>query len=247
MKSVRLWIIVAAITAISAAAFAADVTDEQQPKLAEIEKYIAGQRQSVEDYFTARLETTGEKLRSIAASLSAGDNHKRLTAGFLGWSIYVQEVLLRNGVDLSKDREYAAIMSEYRGHRLADRQKLNLSPRLLAIAECRLAEEQFRLEQRLAMDKLRTERQRRYAIDVQLPDLEAKLKDNVLNPRKSAPEDMVTGIVYSQDKPAAVVGGKIVHKGDEIGKVRVVGISPDEVQFEKAGRQWTQKVGEEGK
>ena len=123
--------------------------------------------------------------------------------------------------------------------------KFNLPPRLLAIEECRLAEEMFRLRQRYATNNVQMESHKRYAIDVQLADLEARLNDNVTNPPKPIPDGVVTGIVYSKDKPAAIIGSQIVHPGESIGKVRIRAISPDSVEFEKGNKRWTQQLGEE--
>jgi len=53
---------------------------------------------------------------------------------------------------------------------------------------------------------------------------------------------IVTGIVYSRDKPSAVIGAQIVHEGDEVSGVTVVKINKDSVKLELNGKRWTQKV-----
>jgi hypothetical protein len=50
----------------------------------------------------------------------------------------------------------------------------------------------------------------------------------------------LTGILYSQDNPAAVIDNKIVHEGDVIDGVKVVKIHKSAVEFEKNGAKWTQ-------
>jgi len=55
---------------------------------------------------------------------------------------------------------------------------------------------------------------------------------------------MVRDIVYSDDKPSALVGSKIVYVGDVISGVTVVKIDRDSVEFEKDGERWEQKVRE---
>lgn len=55
-------------------------------------------------------------------------------------------------------------------------------------------------------------------------------------------EGLVSGIVFSNDKPAAVVGTQVLNEGDVKNGVTVVKITKEEVQFEKNGRLWTQKV-----
>jgi len=53
---------------------------------------------------------------------------------------------------------------------------------------------------------------------------------------------LVTGILYSEDKPSAVVGSQIVHEGDTLCGVNVVKIYKNKVEFEKSGKRWTQLV-----
>ena len=54
----------------------------------------------------------------------------------------------------------------------------------------------------------------------------------------------VRGIIYSQDKPSAVIGNKIVHLNDKIDNATVVQIDRDFVVFEKNGKRWKKKVAE---
>jgi preprotein translocase subunit SecG len=54
----------------------------------------------------------------------------------------------------------------------------------------------------------------------------------------------VRGILFSQDKPSAVIGNKIVHLNDKIDNATVVQIDRDFVVFEKDGKRWTKKVAE---
>jgi len=60
-----------------------------------------------------------------------------------------------------------------------------------------------------------------------------------------AAERTVTGIVFSPDRPSAVVGSQVLYEGDATQGVTVVKIYRDKVQFEKAGAKWTQAVNEE--
>ncbi|MHC4462408.1 MAG: thioredoxin family protein [Planctomycetota bacterium] len=52
----------------------------------------------------------------------------------------------------------------------------------------------------------------------------------------------LTGIFYTERKPAAVVNGKIVHEGDVIDGVRVLKILKHKVEFESSDRRWTQSM-----
>jgi len=59
---------------------------------------------------------------------------------------------------------------------------------------------------------------------------------------------LIRGIIYSEDKPSALIGDRTVHEGDTIGGVKIVKIYTDRVVFEKQGTEstiiWTQKIGE---
>lgn len=52
----------------------------------------------------------------------------------------------------------------------------------------------------------------------------------------------VKGIVYSEDKPSAIVGDRIVFAGDTVAGATVVKINSDSVDFAMGDKKWTQKV-----
>jgi hypothetical protein len=52
----------------------------------------------------------------------------------------------------------------------------------------------------------------------------------------------VTGILYSKDKPAAIVGTSIVHEGDTVLGAVVVKINEDSIELEQDGRKWTRSL-----
>ena len=182
MKTARILIIVAVFLVICAAAGQAEsVTEEQQAKLAEIERYIEAQKQSIEKWYAARLAIVNEQMRSGLLPLEIGDNPKFAKAGFFGWSEYNKEVLRLGGFDLSQDRDYVRILRRFRSN-LLPQEQLNETAKLLAISERRLADERLRTRLQLALERTEIEKHRKYAIEVRLRDLEAKLKDNVMNP-----------------------------------------------------------------
>jgi len=55
-------------------------------------------------------------------------------------------------------------------------------------------------------------------------------------------EIAVGGIIWSDDRPLAIIGGEVVAEGEEISGATVVKIEKDSVEFEKDGKRWTQKV-----
>ena len=60
--------------------------------------------------------------------------------------------------------------------------------------------------------------------------------------KENAEGPVVKGIVYSEDNPCAVIGERIVSKGDIIAGATVVKINPDSVDFVMGDKKWTQKV-----
>jgi hypothetical protein len=53
---------------------------------------------------------------------------------------------------------------------------------------------------------------------------------------------MVTGIMYNQENPCAIVQGEVVHEGDTVRGYKVVKIRREEVEFEKDGEIFTKRV-----
>ncbi len=53
---------------------------------------------------------------------------------------------------------------------------------------------------------------------------------------------IVKGIVYSKDKPSAVIGNQIVHEGDKVLDTVIIKINENSVEFEANNKRWTQKV-----
>ena len=54
----------------------------------------------------------------------------------------------------------------------------------------------------------------------------------------------VRGILYSQDKPSAVIGNRIVHLNDKIDNATIIQIDREFVVFERDGKRWTKRVAE---
>ena len=53
---------------------------------------------------------------------------------------------------------------------------------------------------------------------------------------------IVRDIVYSHDKPSAVIGSKIVYVGDKVYDATIVKINRNSIEFEKDGDRWEQNV-----
>ncbi|HUT45770.1 MAG TPA: hypothetical protein VMX36_05760 [Sedimentisphaerales bacterium] len=55
---------------------------------------------------------------------------------------------------------------------------------------------------------------------------------------------IVRDIVYSHDRPSAVIGTKIVYVGDKVNDATIIKINRDSIEFEKDEKMWVQKVRE---
>ncbi|MEN6387184.1 MAG: hypothetical protein ABFD79_18550 [Phycisphaerales bacterium] len=55
---------------------------------------------------------------------------------------------------------------------------------------------------------------------------------------------IVKGIIFSHDRPAAVVDNKIVHQGDIVSGITIKKINKKNIELEMNGKTWTQEVQE---
>ena len=55
-------------------------------------------------------------------------------------------------------------------------------------------------------------------------------------------EIVIRDIVYSHDRPSAVIGSRIVYVGDKVNDATIVNINRDGIEFEKDAKRWVQKV-----
>ncbi len=61
-------------------------------------------------------------------------------------------------------------------------------------------------------------------------------------PAEDSVELVVMGILYSEDRPSAIVNTQVVYAGQQVSGVTVSKIDRDAVQFERNGRKWKQGV-----
>ena len=55
---------------------------------------------------------------------------------------------------------------------------------------------------------------------------------------------IVRDIVYSHDRPSAVIGSKIVYVGDKVNDATIIKINRDSIEFETDEKRWIQKIRE---
>ena len=66
--------------------------------------------------------------------------------------------------------------------------------------------------------------------------------DTTAHPTEPPVDLIVAVILYTEDKPAAIVDTQVVHEGQQISGATVEKIDQDGVQFERNGRRWKQPV-----
>lgn len=117
-----------------------------------------------------------------------------------------------------------------------------LSAKRLAVVLSRIAKRKNDILSKSKWVALNLERQKEHALTVGFAKLEKQSKEDAITPKPKATHGLVKGIVYSSEKPSAVVDHKIVHEGEKIHGVAVVKIYIDKVEFEKNSKKWEQKV-----
>lgn len=214
--------------------------DEQNQKLEEIEKYIARRHREIENYYTYQLIELKQRSQAEIRLLEVAD--KPVYAGLAGQAEVAKIVL-----HISDYGYQAAWYLEDRIERMLQlkgdfEDSFKKSPERFAVVQSRIAEKKNEILAKLEYETAELERQKNYALTVALPEFEKRLKQDLLKPEPKPTHGLVTGIVYSADKPSAIVDRKIVHEGDTIHGATVVKIYKDKVKLSKNGKNWEQKV-----
>jgi hypothetical protein len=224
--------------------------NQQQPKdpnqqLEEIEKYIARLHQGTENYYTNQLIEVKQRAEAEIGQLEVVD--KAVYATLASQAEVAKTVLniydygYRTPLYLeAKTERMQQLKKEHRYGYFAD--SIEISPERFAVAQSQIAERKGEIMAKLACETADLKVQKNYALTVTLPELEKQLKEDQLKPEPEPTHGLVAGIVYSADKPSAIVDRKIVHEGDVIHGATVVKIYRDSVKFSKKGKNWEQKV-----
>jgi hypothetical protein len=211
---------------------------DHSQQLEEIEKYIARLHQGIENYYTNQLIEVKQNSQAEIRLLEVAD--KPVYAGLAGQAEVAKVVLHINNYGY-RAPWYLEAETE-RMLQLKDKYNKLKSPERFAVAQSLIAERKSEILAKLEFETADLERQKNYALTVTLPELEKRLKQDLLKPEPTPTHGLVTGIVYSADKPSAIVDRKIVHEGDVIHGATVVKIYRDKVKFSEKGKNWEQKV-----
>lgn len=227
-----------------------EAVQETQNRLSpeEIDKYISQQRRNIENYYNGQLVELNQRAESEIRLLEAADK------GFyasLAAQAETAKVVLHIDSYGYRAPWYLADETERKLHLEGDfepsddfKDSLRNSPKRFAVAQARIADRKSEVLAKLGCETLKLEQLKQYALTDGLAQLEKKLKEDAMQPEPEITNGMVTGILYSAEKPSALINRKILHEGYTINGIKVVKIYTDRVVFEKGGRGWDQKVGE---
>jgi hypothetical protein len=239
-------LIVSTLSCTAAYASAKNQTMQDPPKgQLEIDKYISQLRQSIESNYAARLTELQERRQAAVRLLDVAD--KDVYALLAERAQVAKTVLQINDYGFNAPRYLQAKtegllqpkgLSTHRN--LKDR--LSQSCRQFADAECLIAQRKNEVLAGFGWAFAELEKEKKYALSVRLAALEGQLKDSLAAGRPEPTHGTVTGIIYSEDRPVVLVNGEILRQGDKTSGVTVLKIHPDQVEFKKAAKTWTQKV-----
>ena len=209
-----------------------------QPQVEEIEKYIARRHHETGNYYADQLIELRQRAEAEVRLLEVAD--KPVYASLAGQAEVAETILHINNYGY-RAPWYLEAETERMLQLKSKFNKLK-SPERFAVAQSLIAERKSEILAKLEYETADLERQKDYALTVTLPELEKRLKEDQLKPEPKPTHGVVTGIVYSEDKPSAIVDRKIVHEGDVIYGATVVKIYRDNVKFSRKSKNWEQKV-----
>ena len=125
---------------------------------------------------------------------------------------------------------------------IESKDRIKRSPERFVVAHSLITQRKNKILAKMEWEAIRLEEQKEYALNVALPALEKRLKEDALKPKPKATHGEVTGILYSKDRPSAILDSQVVHEGDTIHGVKLIKVYKDKVAFEKNGRKWEQQV-----
>lgn len=214
----------------------------------EIDSYISQQRSNIENYYGGQLVELNQRAESEIRLLEVADDavfaSLAAQADVARWVLHIDSYGYQAPWYLAAETERKLQLKDDFEPCDDFKDSLRNSPKRFAVAQSRIADRKSRILAQLEWEAVKLEQHKQYALTDGLAQLEKQLKEDVMKPKQRATHGMVTGIIYSADRPAAAIDRKIVHEGDAIGGVKVVKIYRDRVVFGKKGKGWDQKVGE---
>jgi hypothetical protein len=221
-------------------------SERQTKEFEKIERYIARQRRSLENYYRDQFAELKQRTQSKIRLLEVAD--KAIYANLAGQAEVARTVLHIN--DYGYRAPWYLVANTEEMLQLKDEREsygdfedsFQESPKRFAVAHSWITERKNRILAKLEWEAASLEQQKQYALNEGLVQLEKQLKEEALKPEPEATRGMVTGVLYSIYKPSAIVDHKVVHEGDTIYGATVIRIYKDKVRFSKEGKNWEQGV-----
>ena len=193
--------------------------DNVAQQLKDIDQHFVKSKERIERYYTKEIE---DLKRRVEIKIKQFEESERAT--------------LSNTDNMKRNRYFHE-------HGYFPRNSL-LSEEEINAAEARIAEKIELMLAKMERDIQRLERQKEYTLTVQLPYLEERMKNNLMEPKPEPATGTVTGIIFSENKQLALINHEVVKPGDVLDGVKVHAIHQDSVEFEKDNTLWKQKPGE---
>lgn len=199
-------------------------------QISETQEYISGRRQAIEDSYSDRLTELRLSAQANIRLLEVAEQPKPDCVGLDQWREFAEAILQMNSIQNDSFRSF-------------DTSTASPAQRLAA-ALSRIAKRKNDILAETEWQTVKLKRQKNYALTAGLAKLEKRQKEISLATEPDTTHGVVTGIIYSDDDPVAIIDGTVVRDNQEIHGVKIVKIHTDRVEFEKNGKTWIQHIRE---
>jgi hypothetical protein len=231
MKSL-ISILICVLSVVSSLAANEQTQQSNSPKIqsTQTEESLSETNQAIENYYCDRLTELRLRAQADIRLLEVAQQPMPEWIGLDQWSEFAEAILRINDVQtVSNDL--------FKNSTAGPAQRL-------ATTLSRIAEKKNDILDDMEWQTLKLKRLKNYALTAGLARLEKQQKDNSLETQPAVTLGLVTGIIYSDDNPVAIIDGTVVKQNGQIHGARIVKIQTDSVEFDKSGRTWTQHVRE---
>lgn len=258
-------IFVFACLSISVFSFAQEnqplLNENQKKQFADIDQYIDWVRSEMQLYYQYRLIEMDQHVQSEIALLEIPNNYyadlaeqnalaiSALNIDFIGlyWPLHIiprASRLFTFDNELYNDYYYNFHYNNYCLNGYSPFRDYDLfQNRRFAALQSQIIDRKSHITTQQQWYGAKLQQQTQYTLSVTIPQFEQQLKNNISNPPSQIQTTgLLTGIVYTENRPSAIIDHQIVHNGDTLHGVKVAAIYKDQVEFEKNGQKWQQTV-----
>ena len=199
-------------------------------QFSDIEEYLSGRKQGIENYYSDRLVELRLRAQADIRVLEVAEQPKPDCVGLDEWSEFAETILQINRF-------------ENESYGLFESVKKTPSERL-ALALSRIANRKNDILADSEWRALRLERQRNYALTDGFEKFRKQVKASQLKTKQEATQGVIAGIIFTKDDPISIIDGIAVRASEKIHGVEIVKIYKDRVEFKRNGKTWTQQIRE---